>query len=239
MDYTPNYIERDDLLDDPRFWRLLYGSQLEPLVGDPADDLDLYFFDGPYKEKENFWIELNATPSPDDTIPVLTACVELVNHWRIGVGLSFCPGDYDIEVFITEPQGTRHVIGVVGGNFFTPALRWEELLTIAHSIRPANATAWARGILLFYLASSADDSQAAEVTTVLREAWSQSGFCPHHLDEWISRESVPEGKYWVWNEQLGWLYDRDAFSLRSFKGCRHQRTSPAMLEAVKQMFATL
>ena len=51
---NPTRFERDDLLDDARFWALLYEYWVKPRVGDPFEDGERYFF-GVRERDVNAW----------------------------------------------------------------------------------------------------------------------------------------------------------------------------------------
>src|SRR5262245_16462088 len=91
---------RDALLDDPRFWCLLYEPWLKPCVGDPFAEGEEYFFSVREDTVADLFRELErmaaegkrefTLPSANGKtyfqwIPIVSVLLSLANGWRAGV----------------------------------------------------------------------------------------------------------------------------------------------------------
>jgi hypothetical protein len=247
---------RDDLLDDPRFWCLLYESWLLAYVGDPFTEGEEYFFSLPQSAVEEFFRELEGTavegmreytlPSANGktylhSFPVVSVLVSLANGWRAGVDLVMCPGDFGIDYVVVPPSGTPLVIGVHGGNSWLPALRWEELLLLERATRTTETVSRARAFLLFYPACFADVARKEEVRGMLRQAWGGVGFPVRNVEAWIDRltDQWCSGCQWRRDPAYGWICEGGG-SLRNPKLLgKHHRLAAGMFPAVAQLFSSL
>jgi hypothetical protein len=250
---TPN---RDALLDDPRFWCLLYEPWLLAYVGDPFTEGQEYFFSLPQSAVDEFFRELEkmvvdgmreyTLPSANGktylhSFPVVSVLVSLANGWHAGVDLVMCPGDFGIDYVVVPPSGKPLVIGVHGGNHWLPALRWEELLLLANAARTASTVSRTRAVLLFYPACYPDAAQKDEVREVLRQAWGDVGFPVQHLEAWIDRltDQFCAGHKWRRDPTHGWICEGGG-SLRDPKLVgQHHKVAAGVFSAVAQLFSSL
>jgi hypothetical protein len=152
-----------------------------------------------------------------------------------------CPQDFEFDYVVVPPASADHkIIGVHGGNHWLPALRWEEVLTLAAAVRPSTTVSRARGTLLFYPGCIPEEGCEGEVKRHLREAWNECGFPVRHLDEWVDR-IVSSGAQGLWRQDsaYGWIYESGS-SLRNPRWIdKHHRVTPGMFSAVAQLFSTL
>jgi len=238
---TSQIVNRDDLIDDARFWCLLYESWLKPCVGDPFTEGEEYFFSIREEAICGIFRELEGAAVAEGFYPAISVLVNLANGWRAGVDLMMCPGDFEMDYVVVPPSSDEHkILGVHGGNHWLPALRWEEVLILANAIQPATTLSRARGVLLFYPAAMPDESQRAEVRDALRQAWKESGFSIRHLEEWIERTDQGGLPYhWKQDPTYGWICDHDHSLRNPHWAGRHHRWTSGMLTAVAQLFATL
>jgi len=237
----PQLVSRDALLDDPRFWCLLYEQWLKPRVDDVFAEGEDYFFLTPEDSVGELFHELEAIAVNEGRFPAVSVLVDLANGWRAGVELMMCPEDFEVDYVVVPPLSGEHkIIGVYGGNHWLPALRWEELLLLAAASRPMTAMSNARGVLLFYPPCFPDESRRDEVRKVLHDAWSEVGFPVRHLDEWIDRtDQCTSAVPWKKDPDCGWICEND-HSLRNPRWAgRHHRWTSGMLSAVTELFTSL
>jgi hypothetical protein len=237
----PQTLNRDTLLDDPRFWCLLYEQWLEALVGDPFTEGTEYFLSIPESAVDEFFRELEATAVDNGVFPTVSVLVSLANGWHAGVDLVMCPGDFGIDYIIVPPSGKPLVIGVHGGNSWLPALRWKEVLLLANAARTTSTVSRARAILLLYPACYPDAAQKDEVREVLRQAWGGVGFPVQHLEAWIDRltDRCCDGFKWRRDPTYGWICEGRG-SLRDPKLLgQHHKVVAGMFPAVAQLFSSL
>ena len=238
---NPQIVNREALLDDLRFWCLLYESWLKPCVGDPFEEGEEYFFSIREYKVHDLFHELEEIAVTRGHYPAVSVAVTLPSGWRAGVDLMMCPEDFEFDYVVVPPGATDHkIIGVHGGNHWLPALRWEEVLLLADAVAPRTAVSRARGILLFYPACIPAESCKDEVKETLRLAWSEFGFSVEHLDEWIERTAQDTGdSRWRHDPNHGWICESD-HSLRNPKWIeRHHRWTSGMLSAVAQLFSSI
>jgi hypothetical protein len=252
---TPN-VSRDALLDDPRFWCLLYEPWLKPCVGDPFEEGEEYFFsirentvDDLFHELEGMALEAKREyampPAYEKTylhhVPIVSILVSLANGWRAGVDLVMCPDDFAFDYVVVPPSGEHLVIGVHGGNHSLPALRWEEVLFLGSAARPTATVSGARSLLLFYPACFPEAVQQNAVRAVLRQAWGEVGFPVQHLEEWIDRttDRCPDHALWRRDATYGWICEDD-HSLRNPRLLgKYHRVVAGLFPAVARLFSSL
>jgi hypothetical protein len=230
-------VSRDDLLDDPRFWALLYEHYLAARVGDTFNDGADYFLSVPWNAVRDFFHALERLPVDAGHYPEVSITLPLKNQWRAGVVLRLYPEDFEIQDVLVPPGSGHVVIGVNGGNSRLPALRWDELLTLADQVLLAPPGSRAKAILLLYLSVILVTGDSIdEVRAVLRDCWRGSGLCVRHLDELVERvaDGVEDTTRWQWSERLGWFNDS-----------RHSLRNPdspdglRVLSVVRQLFASV
>jgi len=248
-------VSHDALLDDRRFWCLLYEQWLQACVGDPFEEGEAYFFSTPnatvndlFRALEGMAVEGKreySLPAGNGktylySLPIVSVLVNLKDGWRAGVDLVMCPGDFAFDYVVVPPSGEHLVIGVHGGNSSLPALRWEEVLFLGNTARTTATVSRARAILLFAPACFPNASQQGEAKRVLRQAWSEVGFPVQHLDEWIDRTMGESwGDFWKRDPTHGWICESD-HSLRNpnLLG-KYHRVTAKMFPAVAQLFSPL
>ncbi len=230
-------VSRDDLLDDPRFWALLYESYLETRVGDSFDDGADYFLSVRSNAVRDFFVALEGLPVDAGHYPEISVTLPLKNQWRAGVVLSLYPEDFEIQDVLVPPGSGHVVIGVNGGNSRLPALRWGELLTLADQVLHSAPGSRAKAVLLLYLSVILVTGDSIdEVRAVLGDCWRESGLCVRHLDELVERvaDGVEDTTRWQWSEGLGWFTD--------FRHSLRNPDSPEglrVLSVVRQLFASV
>jgi hypothetical protein len=132
-------FKRDGLLDDARFWALLYEYWVKPRVGDCFDDGEQYFFSVLESAENAFIRNLEGAAAQDGHYPEYSVLLPLRNGWRVGVVLSMFPGEFEIQDVIASPSSDELIVfGVNGGNSRLPALRWEEVLMLRDAVVPKN-----------------------------------------------------------------------------------------------------
>jgi len=234
----PTIIRRDELLDDARFWAIVYEYWLKPRVGDPFDDGEEYFLSVREAAVNEFWRELESLPVEQGRYPSVSVMLQLRGGWRFGVALSLYPEDFEVQDVTSPPDSDELVlVGVNGGNSILPAFRWQEVLTLANHLAEATPARRAHGVLLLYPAVffSRQDSMSA-VRDELRDAWRNSGVSAQHLDEFIARITEHHSDDYEWRNdpQHGWITTtRD--SLRN----PETRDAPRVLSMIQRMFASL
>ena len=118
----PQLVSRDALLDDPRFWCLLYEQWLKPRVDDVFAEGEDYFFLTPEDSVGELFHELEAIAVNEGRFPAVSVLVDLANGWRAGVELMMCPEDFEVDYVVVPPLSGEHkIIGVYGGNHWLPA----------------------------------------------------------------------------------------------------------------------
>ncbi len=230
-------VSRDDLLDDPRFWALLYEHDLAARAGDNFVDGADYFLDVPSNAVREFFLTLERLPVDAGHYPEVSVTLPLKNQWRVGVVLSLYPEDFEIQDVLVPPGSGHVVIGVNGGNSRLPALRWDELLTLADLVSRDPPGSRAKAVLLLYLSVIlVTGDSIEEVRVILRECWRGSGLNVRHLYELVERvaDRVEETTRWQWNERFGWFND-SRHSLRNPDSAE----GPRVLPVVRQLFASL
>jgi hypothetical protein len=238
---TPHPVTHVALLDDPRFWCLLYEGWLQPVVGDPFAEGEEYFFSTRHSTIDDFFRGLDGLAVGDGAFPKVPVLVSLTNGWHAGVDLVMCPGDFGIDYVVVPPSGERHIVGVHGGNSWLPALRWEEVLSLAGAIRPTATVSRARAILLFYPACYPAAEQLDQVRVALHQAWGEVGFPVRHLEEWVARtvDGSCAGPGWRRDATYGWVCEGHG----SFRNPRlvgqFYKCTAGMMSAVAEFFGSL
>jgi hypothetical protein len=230
-------VSRDDLLDDPRFWALLYEYYLAARVGDSFDDGADYFLSVPWNAVREFFLTLERLPVDAGHYPEASVTLPLKNQWRAGVVLRLYPEDFEIQDVLVPPGSGHVVIGVNGGNSRLPALRWDELLTLADQVLRSAPGSRAKAILLLYLSVILVTGDSIdEVRAVLGDCWRGSGLIVRHPDELVERvaDGVEETTRWQWSERFGWFTD-SRHSLRNPDSPEGLR----VLSVVRQLFASM
>jgi hypothetical protein len=243
----PIRFERDDLLDDARFWALLYQYWVKPRVGDGFDDGEEYFFSVRERAVNAFFRELERVPLRVGSYPEYSVLLTLRNGWRIGVVLSMYPGDFEVQDVVAAPSAEDLIVfGLNGGNSRLPALRWDELLMLRDAVLPPNPAVKARAVLLLYPAVClSSDLRIGTVRRVLQHAWRKCGIAVGQADELParavgdfigSRRLYPELKETLWRNhpKHGWINDSH-HSLRNPKVEGARRVLPA----IRRLFSTL
>ena len=226
---NPKRINRDDLLDDARFWALLYEYWVKPRVGDPLWDGEDYFFCVREQEEKDFFSELEGKWVGEGYYPEYSILLPLRNHWRVGVSLSMCPEDFEIQDVLSPPFSDDLVVfGVNGGNSQLPALRWDELLIISDSVKPQELISKARAVLLLFpsVCLSAE-TNLNEVQRTIINCWQESGISTRHADELVARclEGPIDDILWSKDPKYGWI-NNSRHSLRNPKVTGASRVLP-------------
>lgn len=81
----PQALNRDTLLDGPRFWCLLYEPWLLAYVGDPFSEGEEYFFSLPQSAVDEFFRELETMAVDNGVFPTVSVLVSLANGWPAGL----------------------------------------------------------------------------------------------------------------------------------------------------------
>ena len=238
----PTRYDRNDLLEDTRFWVLLYEQWVKPRVGDGFDDGEEHFFSVGENAVDAFFRDLENHRVPPGSYPEHAVLLSLRNGWRIGVVLSIYPEDFAIhDVVVPMSSDEPIAFDVNGGNFQLPALRWEELLLLQTAAVPNTPANRAKALLLLfpsiYLSS---EMRIDEVRQVVEQAWTNSGIPITRARELVdrpindfveSRRRHPEVQETIWrkHESLGWIND-GCHSLRNPAVADSDRVIPVMRE---------
>ena len=244
---NPTRFQRDDLLDDPRFWALLYEYWVQARVGDNFDDGEQYFFSVPQNSEAAFFHDLEAASTGHDQYPEHAVLLTLRNGWRVGVVLSMWPQDFEIQDVFAAPSSDELIVfGVNGGNSRLPALRWEELLSLSNLVVPNNSELMAKMVLLLFPAMClSSDLKIEKVRHVMEQAWTNSGISVSNASELVdrpiddfqgSRQRYPSVKETVWSEdpEHGWINDSH-HSLRNPLVDGSERVIPS----IRELFSTV
>ncbi len=245
---NPTRFERDDLLDDARFWALLYEHWVKPRVGDSFEEGEQYFFSVRESAVNAFFQKLQGARTKRDHYPQYSVLLPLRKGWRIGVVLSmYHPDDFQIQYVVAPPSSDELiVVGVTAGNFQLPAFRWEELLVVRDAVKPSKLAVKAKAtLLLFPSVYLSSDLEIAEVSKVLENAWAKSGLAITQAEELVRRpvqdfirlrRLYPEVKEtrWVKHRTHGWINDSQ-YSLRNPKVDGSERVIPV----IRELFSTL
>ncbi|MBK9143292.1 MAG: hypothetical protein IPM23_12390 [Candidatus Melainabacteria bacterium] len=206
-DLSEDLIERNELLDDPRFWAILYESFIEATTEDEFDDGCHRFFGCTADEVETLFSSLSSAGDPD-SFPVYTVEMRLTGGFSVGLGLSMFPDSFDIPVFLREDADAT-LIGIIGGAFMLPALRWCELAMLQDRLLLQDANTRSRMLLMLYpCVYLTYEVDVEEVRASLLRALAESGIGATHRDELVARLTECGGNT-VWREdpQLGWVND--------------------------------
>ncbi len=241
-------FERDDLLDDVRFWALLYEHWVKPRVGDNFDDGEQYFFSVRESAVNAFFQKLEGNRTQRDHYPEYSVLIPLRKGWRIGVVLRMYPESFEMQYVVAPPSSDeRIVVGVASGNSRLPAFRWEELLMVSDAVKPSKLAVKAKAKLLLFpsvfIVSS--DLDIAEVGKVLENAWAKSGLAIKKAEELVRRpvedfvglrRLYPKMKEtrWLKDRPHGWIND-SPYSLRNPNVNGSERVIPA----IRELFSTL
>jgi hypothetical protein len=244
---NPNRVERDDLLDDARFWALLYEFWVKPRVGDSFDDGEQYFFSVRESAVGSFFHRLEGARTEHRHYPEYSVLLRLRNDWRIGVVLSMYPEDFEIQEVVAPPSADELIVlGVNGGHSRLPALCWEELLMLRDAVVPNNLAMKAKAVLLLFPSIClSSDMKIDEIRQVVEPAWTNSGIPVRHASELVgrpiddflgSRRLYPDVQETVWRKHRkhGWINDNPQ-SFRNPKVDGSERVIPVM----RRLFSTL
>jgi hypothetical protein len=244
---TPTRFERDDLLDDPRFWALLYEHWVKPRVGDGFEDGERYFFSVRETAVNAFFQKLKKARTPRGSYPEHSVLITLRNGWRIGVVLSLYPEDFAVQDVIEPPTSEERIVfGVNGGNSRLPALRWEELLVLSDAVVPDDPAVRAKAMLLLFPAIFLSSKHKFDrLRQTMGQAWQTSGIPVNHADELVGRpiddflgirKLYPKLGETIWSRHRkhGWI-NEGHHSLRNPKVEGSERVIPRM----RELFATL
>jgi hypothetical protein len=239
-------IERDNLLDDVRFWALLYEYWVKPRVGDSFDDGEEYFFSVRESAVNAFFRELEGA-SREASYPEYSVLLTLRRGWRIGVVLSMYPEDFQVQDVVAARSSDELIVfGVNGGNSQLPALRWEELLVLRDAVLPADPAVKAKAVLLLFPSVClSSDLAMGEVRRVLQCAWKESEIPIRNAAELIdrpirdfigSRRQYPDVKDTLWSNhpRHGWI-NNSQYSLRNPKVDGARRVIPV----IRRLFSAL
>jgi hypothetical protein len=244
---NPTRFERDDLLDDARFWALLYEYWVKPRVGDRFEDGERYFFGVRESDVNALFHKLEKARTPQEHYPEYSVLLTLRNGWRIGVVLSMYPEDFEIQDVVARPASDELIVfGVNGGNSRLPALRWEELLELREAVVPNTPALKAKVVLLFFPAICLSSKMKIdEVRQVSEQAWIKSGIPIEHASELVgrpiedflgSRQLYPDVEDTVWSRHRkhGWINDsRHSLRNPNFDG------SERVIPPIRELFSTL
>ncbi|MCA9802331.1 MAG: hypothetical protein KC777_10105 [Cyanobacteria bacterium HKST-UBA02] len=206
-DLSEEIVERNELLDDPRFWAILYESFIEATMEDDFDDGCQRFFGCAADEVDTLFSSLSQTGDLD-SFPVYTVEMRLTGGFSVGLGLSMFPENFDIPVFLKE-NADATLIGIIGGAFMLPALRWSELAVLQDRLLSQDARTRSRMLLLLYPSVYlTDEVDVEEVRTSLLRALAEAGIGATHRDELVGRVTE-SGSNAIWREdpRLGWVND--------------------------------
>jgi hypothetical protein len=244
---TPTRFKRDGLLDDARFWALLYEAWVKPRVGDTFDDGEQYFLSVRESAVNDFVRHLEGTPTQDGQHPEYSVLLPLRNGWRVGVVLSMYPQDFEIQDVVWPPSADERIVfGVNGGNSRLPALRWEELLMLRDAAVPNKPSVKSKAVLLLLPSIClSSDMKLDAIRQVVEQAWSKSGIPVEHAGELVgrciddflgSRRLYPESQETVWrmDEDDGWI-NNSHHSFRNPKVDGSERVIPV----IRELFSSL
>ncbi len=244
---NPTRFEREDLLDDARFWALLYESWVKPRVGDSFEDGEQYCFSIRESAVNAFFRKLEKTRTQRGHYPEHSVLLTLWNGWRIGVVLSMYPEDFEIHDVVAPPSSDERVIfGVNGGHWRLPALRWDELLLLRDAVVPSKPAVKAKAVLLLFPSVCLSSAvKTDEVLQAVEQAWTKSGIQILHarelagrpIDDFLeSRRSHPKVQETVWRKhrKQGWINDSPD-SLRNPKVDGSERVIPV----IRELFSAL
>jgi len=113
---SPHPASHGALLDDPRFWCLLYEGWLKPVVGGPFTEGEEYFFSIRESTVDVFFRGLDNLAVDDGTFPKVPVLVSLTNGWCAGVDRVMCPGGSGIDYVVVPSSGEQLIVGVHGEN---------------------------------------------------------------------------------------------------------------------------
>jgi hypothetical protein len=244
---NPQRIEREDLLDDARFWALLYEHWVKPCVGDKFEDGDQYFFGVRETAVTALFEQLQNVPTAPNIYPEYSVLLPLRSGWRVGVVLSMYPDDFEVQDVVAPPSSDELIVfGVNGGNSRLLALRWQELLMLRDSVEPPEPTIKARALLLLFPSVClSSNMRMSAVRQVLHVAWRESGIAVRHGAELIARRIddfieaarlYPRVKETLWRDdgRYGWIND-------SHHSLRNPQVDGAgrVLPVIRQLFLTM
>lgn len=208
-DLSEVLIERNALLDDPRFWAILYECFIEATTEDDFVDGCQRFFGCTADEVGALFSALPRSGDPD-SFPVYTVEMPLTGSFSVGIGLSMFPENFDIPVFLKEAADEdATLIGIIGGSFMLPAFRWCELGTLQDRLLSREPKNRSRMLLMLYPSLYlTEEVNVEEVRAALLRALEESDIGAFHCDELVAR-LIKFGSNAVWREdpQLGWVND--------------------------------
>ncbi|MGD9683202.1 MAG: hypothetical protein AB7W16_18705 [Candidatus Obscuribacterales bacterium] len=208
-DLSEDIIEGNELLDDSRFWAILYESFIEATTEDNFDDGCHRFFGCTADEVDALFSSLSRARDLD-SFPVYTVEMPLTGGFSVGLGLSMFPENFDIPVFLKEDaDAIPSIIGIIGGAFMLPALRWSELAILQDRLLFQDARTRSRMLLMLYPSVYlSHDVDVEEVRASLLRALAESGIGATHREELVERLTEFSSNV-VWREDphIGWVND--------------------------------